>query len=89
MGPVWIALYLVLASLAALGAGVAPRALGYLGVLMAATGLATVAPALELVGAVFGLGLIVWFAWYGMLMLREPTAAAVPSIVADGSPASG
>ncbi len=85
VGSVWV----LLASLAALRAGGTPRALAYLGIVMAATGLATVIPALELVGAVFGLGLIVWFAWYGTLMIREPLAATAPSIIADGSAASG
>ncbi len=79
VGSVWV----LLAGLAILQGGAMPRALGYLGIVMAVTGLATIVPALEMVGAVFGLGLIVWFAWHGMLMIREPSGAARP--VATGS----
>jgi uncharacterized membrane protein YidH (DUF202 family) len=81
VGSIWV----LLTSLAALRPGAAPKALGYLGIVMAATGLATVIPALEAIGAVFGLGLIIWFAWHGTLMVREPSATAAPSVLADGS----
>lgn len=46
------------------------RGLCVLGLISGAAGIATVAPALEEVGAVFGLGLIVWFAWVGTALLR-------------------
>ncbi len=40
-------------------------------------GLLTVIPVLEVLGAVFGLGLIVWFVWLGVVMLRSsPSATA-------------
>ena len=57
-------------SWAALRAGGLPRALNYLGMVLGASGLLTVVPVLEVLGAVFGLGLIVWFAWLGIVMLR-------------------
>ncbi len=41
-----------------------------LGVVMGVAGLVTVVPALEDVGAVFGLGLIVWFVAVGRALLR-------------------
>jgi hypothetical protein len=72
-GPIWV----LLISLAALKAGVFPKPLNYLGLVMAVAGLVTIIPALEMVGAVFGLGLIVWLAWLGIVMLREtPRTAA-------------
>lgn len=63
-------LWVLLASWAALRAGGLPRALNYLGVVIGVSGLLTVVPALEVLGAVFGLGLIGWFVWLGMIMLR-------------------
>ena len=63
-------LWVLLVSWAALRAGGLPRALNYLGMVLGVSGLLTVVPALEVLGAVFGLGLIVWFAWLGIVMLR-------------------
>ncbi len=83
VGSVWV----LLAGLAIVQSGQIPRALGYLGIVMAVTGLATIIPALEVVGAVFGLGLIVWFAWLGMLMIRDSSVAA-PSALTDSSSSS-
>ena len=79
VGSVWV----LVASLAVLRTAVLPRAAGYLGLVMAVAGLATIVPALEAVGAVFGLGLIVWFAWLGTVMLRPPTKASTAATVAD------
>lgn len=71
-------LWVLLASWAALRAGGLSRALSYFGVVIGVTGvLSTLVPALEMVGAVSGLGFIVWFAWLGIVMLRgsaSPTA---------------
>lgn len=67
-GGVWV----LLASLAAMRTAALPRALNYLGVVSGIAGLITIIPAFEAVGAVFGLGLIVWFAWLGTILLREP-----------------
>lgn len=58
-------------SWAALQTAVLPRALNYLGLTAGVAGLITVIPALEAVGAVFGIGLIIWFAWLGVLLLTE------------------
>jgi hypothetical protein len=66
IGPIW----LLLMSLAGLRASLFPRALSYLGITMAVAGLLTVVPALEPVGAVFGLGLIVWLSWLGTILYR-------------------
>jgi hypothetical protein len=71
------ALWVLLLSWAALRAGGLPRALNYLGVLTGVSGILTLVPALEMMGVIFGLGLIVWFVWVGIVMLRtSPSAAA-------------
>jgi hypothetical protein len=71
------ALWVLLVSWAALRVNVLPRALNYLGVVIGVSGTLTIVPPLEIFGAVFGIGLIVWFAWLGVVMLRgypdEPT----------------
>jgi hypothetical protein len=69
-GGVWI----LLISWAGIKTGALPRALNYLGIAMGVAALVTIVPALEVVGAVFGLGLIVWFIWLGMIMLRNNTS---------------
>ena len=56
-----------------------PRTLSSLGLAAGAAGLVTVIPALEAVGAVFGIGLIVWFVWVGVLLLNDKTAGAPPT----------
>jgi hypothetical protein len=73
-------LWVLLVSWAALRAGGLPKALTYLGVVIGGAALLTVIPALEALAAVFGLGLIVWFVWLGIVMLRSsPSAAAQES----------
>jgi hypothetical protein len=63
-------LWVLLASWAALQGRSLPRALSWLGIVAGVSGLLTVVPALEALGAVFGLGLILWFVWLGIVMLR-------------------
>ena len=72
-GPIWV----LLVSWAALRAGVLPKGLNYLGVVISVAGLVTIVPALEDVGLVFGLGLIVWLTWVGIVMLRSRSSAAI------------
>ncbi len=67
-------LWLALASLAALRAASLPKLLNYLGILVGSAGILTVIPTLTGLGAMFGLGQIVWFMWVGAVLLREPTA---------------
>ena len=75
-------LWVLLVSWAALRAGVFPKALNYLGLAMAASALVTIVPALEDVAIIFGLGLIVWLAWMGAIMLRDvPTDSASDSVL--------
>ncbi|MEM7273715.1 MAG: DUF4386 family protein [Actinomycetota bacterium] len=72
VGGVWV----LLVSLAAWATTALPRALNALGIISAISGLITLIPGLSDVGIVFGLGLIVWFAWVGVVLVRNPTDAA-------------
>ncbi|MCB0075932.1 MAG: DUF4386 family protein [Anaerolineales bacterium] len=70
-------LWTLLVSVAALRSGGLPKALNILGILAGAAGLVTVLPGLTDVGALFGLGQLVWFAGLAVVMLRtSPQAAA-------------
>lgn len=72
-GGVWVSLV----SLAALRAKAFRPAMNYFGLVIGISGLLTVVPALEVFGALFGLGLILWFVFCGLGLLRgEPTPAA-------------
>ena len=78
VGGMWV----LLLSWAALRTGALPRLLGYLGVVIGTAGLVTVVPAFGEVGAIFGLGLIVWLIRLGIVMLRSRTnAAAAPELL--------
>lgn len=66
LGGVW----LVLISWAALRAQELPRALSILGIVLGVAGILTVAPPLEPASFLYGLGLIVWFVWLGIVMLH-------------------
>lgn len=70
------ALWVLLISWVALRGGGLPRVLNYLGVLIGVAGIVTIVPALGELGAVFGLGLIVWFIWVGIVLLRSKPGAA-------------
>ncbi|MFW2380589.1 MAG: hypothetical protein ACN4GZ_02440, partial [Acidimicrobiales bacterium] len=69
VGGMWI----LLVSLAAWGTGRLPRGLNVLGIVSAVAGLITLVPGLSDVGMIFGLGSIAWFAWTGIVLLRQPT----------------
>jgi hypothetical protein len=84
VGGVWV----LLVSWAAWAHGL-PKALNALGVISGVAGVVTIAPALEDVGAVFGLGLIVWFTWLGVLLLREARGETEPDPQLARGPASG
>lgn len=68
-------LWVLLVSWAALRAGGLPRTLNYFGVLISVPGILTVIPALSDLGAIFGLGAIVWFIGLGIVMLRSSSTA--------------
>jgi len=78
VGGMWI----LLVSLAAWGTKRLPTGLNVLGIASGAAGLVTLVPGLSDVGIVFGLGSIAWFAWAGIVMLRQPTVATPVAEVA-------
>ena len=67
LGGVWV----LGISIVALRERLFARWVNYLGVVMGVAGLVTVVPALEDVGAVFGLGLIVWFIAVGITLIKD------------------
>ena len=67
VGGIWVSLV----SLVGLQGGRLPRFLNYVGLLSGVAGIVTVVPALTDLGAVFGVGLIVWFIWAGITLLRS------------------
>jgi hypothetical protein len=71
------ALWFLLLSWAALRARELPRVLNYLGVVIGVAGILSVVLASLDLMAVSGLGLIIWFVWLGIVMLRRsPVSAA-------------
>ena len=71
-------LWVLLVSWAALRSGALPKPLNYLGLVIGVPGIiSTVFPAFNELGYAFGLGIIVWWIWLGIVMLRRsPSAAA-------------
>ncbi|MBC8027224.1 MAG: DUF4386 family protein [Steroidobacteraceae bacterium] len=69
VGGVWV----LLVSAAILRSRALPRAFGYLGLAAGLAGVITMIPPLHEAGSIFGLGLIVWFVWLGILLLRRTT----------------
>ena len=71
VGGIWV----VLLSVAALRVAGLPRSLNTLGIVVGCAGLLTSIPAFaEIGGSIFGLGLIVWFIWLGVVMLMSNPA---------------
>jgi len=70
VGGVW----LMLLSVAALRTGALIRPLNHLGIVVGLTGLLTIVPPLGALGAVFGMGQILWFVGTGFVLLRRPVA---------------
>ena len=64
-------LWVLLLSWASLRTGQLPGVLNYIGVLVGLAGILTVVPTFDVLMDVFGLGQIVWFAWLGIVLLRE------------------
>lgn len=67
------ALWFLLLSWVAMGARELPRVLNYLGVVTGVAGILAVV-ALPVLTAVYGLGLIIWLVWLGIVMLRSSLA---------------
>ena len=78
VGGIWV----IMLSVAGLRSGTFARALHYLGFVVGAAGVVSVIPAAaEISASIFGLTQIVWFAWLGIAMLRQPVAAAQSAAV--------
>jgi hypothetical protein len=67
LGGIWV----LGISIVALRERLFARWINYLGVVMGVSALVTIVPALEDVGAVFGLGLIVWFVAVGITLIKD------------------
>ena len=74
VGGFWV----LLLSIAALKSNVLSKKLNYLGLFVGLAGIITVYPA-EILTEIFGLSQIIWFAWLGMNLLKEPTNSKVHS----------
>ena len=85
LGGVWV----LGLSIVALRERLFARWTNYLGVVMGVAALATVVPQLEDVGAVFGLGLIVWFVAVGVALVRGASDVDATAVRTDrqGRPA--
>lgn len=79
VGSLWV----LLLCLAALRTGALPRSLSYLGLALGVPGILTLVPAFaETMGMIFGLGMIVWSVWVGIVMLRTLVGVAAREPVA-------
>ena len=72
LGAIWV----LGTSIVALRERLFARWVNYLGVVMGVAGLVTVVPVLEEVGAVFSLGLIVWFIAVGIDLMKDDDRSA-------------
>ncbi len=69
-------LWFLLLGWAALRARELPRVLNYLGVVIGVAGIISVVLASVELMAVYGLGLVVWFVWLGIVMVRRSDVSA-------------
>jgi hypothetical protein len=72
LGGLWV----LLVSVVALRSGALPKLLGWFGIVLGAVGLASVVPPLHDVAIIFGVMLIVWFVWVGVVLMRTKATAA-------------
>ena len=63
-------LWVLLVSIAGLR-NTLPKALNFAGLLIGAAGIVTLVPPLADVGAIFGLGIIAWYLWAGVVLARS------------------
>jgi hypothetical protein len=76
-------LWVVLVSWAALRVGVLPKPLNYLGLVIGVPGIISTAfPALTELEIAFGLGIIVWWIWLGIVLLRSRPSLVVEKTAA-------
>jgi hypothetical protein len=72
LGGLWI----LLLSVVAVRSGALPKALGWFGVVIGSAGLVSVVPGLHHAAILFGLALIVWCAWVGVVLVRTKASGA-------------
>lgn len=78
VGGIWV----LLLSLAALRSAQLPKFLNYLGLMVSTAGIMTMIPVFgELGGSIFGL--IVWFIWLGIAMMRSKVSAHQEHLLAS------
>lgn len=70
-------LWVFLISVYGLKEKVFPKTLNYLGVLVGGTGMLTLVPGLQELGALFGLTQIIWFLWIGIHMLTHKKPSVI------------
>lgn len=63
-------LWVLLVSMAGLRNAL-PKALNFAGLLVGAAGIVTLVPPLADIGAIFGLGIIAWYIWAGVVLVRS------------------
>ncbi len=73
LGGMWI----LLLSVVALRSGALPKLLGWFGAIIGVAGLASVVPPLHDAAIVFGLALIAWFIWVGVVLLKTKATEAM------------
>jgi hypothetical protein len=78
-------LWLLLIGWAALRARELPRALNYLALVLGVAGVFTVIPPLQPAGFLYGVGLIVWWAWLGIVMLRGTARLASGALAGEAA----
>jgi hypothetical protein len=76
LGGLWV----LLMSVAGLRTGRLPKVLNWFGVVIGAAGVLSVVPALKGLAYGFGLLVIVWFVWLGIVMLRTTSRPADPAM---------
>jgi hypothetical protein len=80
-------LWFLLLSWAALQARALPRLLNYLGMVVGLAGILYVFTASDVLLAVNALGLIIWFVWLGIVMLRRsPVSVALRPVAGHAVP---
>jgi hypothetical protein len=85
LGGLWV----LLVSAGALRAGGLPKALNWFGAAIGAAGVLSVVPALGDVAYGFGLLVIIWFVWLGVVLLRAPLPARAGAARAGSSDVQG
>lgn len=74
-GGIWV----LLVSWVALQTGRLSKPLNWLGIVVGAAGILTLVPTLDVMESVFGLGLLVWFVWAGIVLLGSKVNTPMPA----------